>query len=108
MSEEENPKFDDLFKELFEQAFSDGVITDEEYELIQQVELDVDNLNLALTKALEDGVITAQENAELNELKAKLLDQANKKALSDGIVDEDEQGILSKLSELIGKYIPNK
>ena len=43
MKSELSEKFDQLLKELVEQAFSDDMVSNEEYELINQIEVGLRN-----------------------------------------------------------------
>lgn len=97
-------KFDQLLQELFEQAFSDGIVTDEEYGLISQIEVDVEELTKSIFAAYMDGIITEDESEQMIALKQKILERAEKVAKADGIIDDDEKELLSKLSGLISKY----
>jgi uncharacterized membrane protein YebE (DUF533 family) len=104
MKSELSEKFDKLLKELFEKAFSDGVVTDEEYDLINQIEVDVEELTSAIFAGYVDGIITEGESERMIILKQKILNQAESVANADGIIDKDENELLSQLSVLISKY----
>lgn len=104
MKSELSEKFDQLLKELFEKAFSDGVVTDEEYDLINQIEVNVEELTSAIFAAYVDGIITEEESERMISLKQKILNQAENVANADGIIDKDENELLSQLSTLISKY----
>lgn len=104
MKTELSEKFDQLLKELFEKAFADGIISDEEYELISQIEVDVDDLTHSIFAAYVDGTITEEESEKMITLKQKIMDQATNVANADGVISEDETELLSQLSTLISKY----
>ncbi|OLS25384.1 MAG: hypothetical protein HeimC2_18410 [Candidatus Heimdallarchaeota archaeon LC_2] len=104
MKSELSEKFDQLLKELVEQAFSDDMVSDEEYELINQIEVGVEELTKTIFAAYVDGIITEEESEQMIALKQKILDQAENIANKDGIISKDENELLSKLSTLISKY----
>lgn len=104
MKSELSEKFDQLLKELFEQALSDGIVTDEENDLISQIEVDSEELTKAIFAAYVDGVITEEESEHMIALKQKLMERAENVANSDGIISKDENDLLSRLSALISKY----
>ncbi len=104
MKSELSEKFDKLLKELFEKAFSDGVVNDEEYDLINQIEVDIEALTSAIFAAYVDGLITEEESERMIILKQKILNQAESMANADGVIEKDENELLSKLSVLISKY----
>ena len=89
---------------LFEQAFKDGVVTDDEFEIIEQVELDIELYMDSLNRALLDNLITTEESDELEALKDKILEKATQIAQGDGVIDAEEQGLLKKLSEILSEY----
>ena len=91
-------------KLLFEQAFKDGVVTDDEFEIIEQVELDIELYMDSLNRALLDNLITTEESDELEALKDKILEKATQIAQGDGVIDAEEQGLLKKLSEILSEY----
>ena len=95
---------DHTLKQLFEAAMSDNVITDEEFELIQEVEFHIDKYELALIDAKKDGVIDDDEVEHLSQLKDEILNQAHSIANADDVINEDEKILLLTLSNLIQNY----
>ena len=95
---------DNTIKQLFEAAMEDSVITDEEFELIQEVEFHVDKFESALSKAKQDGVIDDEEQEHLTHLKDEIINQAEAIARADKVIDNDEKKLLKTLSNLIQTY----
>ncbi len=88
-------------RELMEQAKEDGVITLDEFEIIEQVRIDVNNYTELLRKAYEDNIITEVEQFHLNKLKDRIKTQAEKVARTDGKITEEEKEILEALSRVL-------
>jgi len=89
---------------LLEEANKDGVISEDELEIIKQVEVDADSYALVLAEAIDDGMIDDKEAAFLNELKSLIMERAETIAGLDDIVSEDEKALLAKLSEILAEH----
>ncbi len=96
---------DDLFKstikELLDIAEKDGVISSEEFELLEQVRVDADSYAVHLAEAKSDGIITAEEEERLSKLKQQILDRAEIVAKIDGHLSDDEKALLTTLKNFI-------
>lgn len=90
-----------ILKELIQVAKKDGVITEEEQEIISQVEFDSDYYDLMLSDALEDGIITEKENQFLHDIANSMLERAEVIAGVDGKLSDDEKRLIQKLSDII-------
>ncbi len=91
---------------LMEKAKEDGVITPEEFELIEQVRLDAEKYTQMLNEATSDGILTNAESQKLEELKSKILERAEIVAKIDGKLDDDEKQLLETLANIIKqKYV---
>ncbi|MHA2031023.1 MAG: hypothetical protein ACW99A_08700 [Candidatus Kariarchaeaceae archaeon] len=105
MPEETKSKIKKVIEVLGDEALKNKNLTYEELQILKQVSYDLKEYESALEKALEDGVITENENQRLNYLK----DQINKNALTvanaDRVIDEEEQGLISKLCEVLDNYL---
>ncbi|RMG43245.1 MAG: TerB family tellurite resistance protein [Methanobacteriota archaeon] len=86
-----------------EKAKEDGIITPEEFELIEQVRLDAENYTSMLREATSDGIITDKEAQKLDELKKRILERAELVARIDGTLDDDEKQLLETLADVIKK-----
>ena len=90
-----------IIQELSNIANRDGLITDEEKEIISQVEFDSNFYELMLSDALEDGIITDEENEKLHDISQSMLQRAEIIANIDGKLSEDEKALIEKLTEII-------
>ena len=101
-------KNEDLFamtiSKLMEEANKDGVITEDEMEIIKQVEVDADSYSLVLAEAEDDGVIDENEAKFLGDLKSLILERAETIAGLDDVISEDEKALLGKLSEILANH----
>ena len=96
--------YHETIKELFSVAKKDGVLTDKERAILDQVTIDVKNYSEALEQALVDGMIDDAETKKLTKLKEKIIKDAKKTANADGELDQDEKDLISKISEVLNKY----
>ena len=62
-----------LVRDLMVEANKDGIITEEERKLIDTVSVDLETYFDALNHALEDGIITPDEEEKLEEIKENIL-----------------------------------
>jgi len=95
---------DHTLKKLFDKAFEDNLIDDKEFELIQRIEISVEEYVEGLNKALLDKVITSEESDKLEELKQKIVDEAESFASSDGEIDAEEAELLKTLGSILKRY----
>ena len=58
-------------QQLWKVAHKDGVITPEEYDILEQVRIDADAYHVMLQECLEDGTISKEEAEQLHKLKAR-------------------------------------
>ncbi|MCY3412881.1 MAG: hypothetical protein INQ03_14685 [Candidatus Heimdallarchaeota archaeon] len=100
-----NQHLNEIVNQLFDQAVKDGIITDEEYILIQSIEFEMDRYLEGLNFALEDGIITEMEKEKLIKLQKAIVAKAEHTAAADGIVDEDEKELLRVLKYVLTIYL---
>lgn len=104
-----NDKSESMFKlvmdALAEQAFENKNLTYEELEIIKQVAFDMREYENSLKKALEDNIISEDENKILTNLKNQISNNALKIANIDQMLDSEEEGMLNRLCEVIDKYL---
>jgi len=100
----DNELFAMTIAKLLEEAEKDGVISEDEMEIIKQVEVDADSFTLVLSEAEDDGVIDEKEASQLNELKSLIMERAETIAGLDDVISEDEMALLSKLSEILANH----
>ena len=97
-----------LYVKLLEKAKEDGVITEEEQAILDQVKINMEDYEKLLTEALEDQIITEEEAKELRNSRAKMLDVAWLTADKDAKIDKDEAGLLNLLLNLLKKIEMDK
>lgn len=91
----------EYLKAVVREAKKDGKVTQDEYNILQQLSLDVAEYTIALENAEEDGKIDPEEKKELLDLKDKLLQNAKAVANQDDIVTDEEAALLKKLAEIL-------
>lgn len=89
-----------VWTQLTAVAYNDGIITQDEQSLLNQIMIDLQKYSEVLEIALEDGIITDDELVFLKEARLNLWSKANVVALQDAIISPDEQQILEKLKEI--------
>lgn len=89
---------------MAEVAKENGVITYEEFEILKQVRYDVSEYQNALKQALDDGIITSNENRLLTKMKDDILQNVITVANFDKNVDDEEKGLIKKITEIINTY----
>jgi len=97
--------FNDVLTEIFEAAAKDGKITEEEYEIIKQVEVDIDIFNKALEQVEMDNILEPEEIGKLMDLRDRILERAEIVARSDDVISEDEAELLKVIANAIKKLI---
>ncbi|MFV2015009.1 MAG: hypothetical protein ACC656_06255 [Candidatus Heimdallarchaeota archaeon] len=101
MGYENDIKFEDTIIKLFEKASDDGMVSDEEGELIMGIKCDLKTYINAVKKAEEDGIITIEEALILDELKNKIIANAGAIAAKDFNMNRDELNLIRKLFEIL-------
>ncbi|MCE7735931.1 MAG: hypothetical protein GPJ54_13705 [Candidatus Heimdallarchaeota archaeon] len=105
MAEEKTNNLKLVMEALGEEAMKNDHLTYEELQILKQVSFDLSQYERALKNALEDGIITENENTKLSYLK----DQIEKNVLTvaniDSVVDAEEEGLISRLCEVLVKYL---
>ncbi len=79
----------------------DGMITEEENNLISNIVLDVEAYSQMVEKALEDGIINNIEKVELFEGRIEILEKAYEIARQDHQITDDEKEILKTICKLV-------
>jgi tellurite resistance protein len=103
MTENESESFNVIIQELTKLASQDGIITDDEKEILSQIKFDMDYYELMLADALEDGIITDHEKEKLHDIASSMLERAKIVAGIDGVITDDEKNLIQKLTEIIKK-----
>lgn len=87
----------DILEKLEKIALEDGIITDEEANLMNQAMRDIEDFEKAFSEAISDGKITIQEKNMLLAKLEEIKDKAYNEALQDKTVSDDEVNILQRL-----------
>ncbi|MHA2031024.1 MAG: hypothetical protein ACW99A_08705 [Candidatus Kariarchaeaceae archaeon] len=97
-------RFKLIIESLGEVALKDQQISDDEFNILKQVSFDLIQYDKAMKKAMEDGIITTQEQLQLNNLKAQIEKNVITVANEDHKISDDEAQIIKKLSEVLRLY----
>lgn len=97
-----------LYEKLLAKAREDGVITEHEQAILDQVKIKIEDYEKLLDDALEDNIIDENEAKQLRDLRAKMLDGAWITADSDAQINPDEAGMLNLLLNLLKKIEMDK
>ena len=89
-----NKKIRDVLLLLFNKAEEDGLISEDEKQIIDSVELSVERYEKELEKALEDGILTEDEIFLLVSLKKDILLDAWNKAEDDWQLSKEEEELI--------------
>ncbi len=87
-----------LVRDLLVEAGRDGKITADEQALIDTVSVDVGAYQEALEQALADGIVTEEEEAQLESFKQDMLRRVHFIARQDDVGTRDEYALIRKLA----------
>ena len=87
-----------VLRDLMITANKDGKITDDEKALIDSVSVDLNTYQQAVTKALEEGVITEQQQQSLDSIKDQILRNMYHVASKDKKITSDERALIEKIA----------
>lgn len=88
-----------LLDKIVEQAKKDGIITQDEKDIIEKVGDEYGIYKNELESALSDHVITEKEFESLLKLRYMLYEKALAQALEDGTITDDEKNILNQMQK---------
>ncbi len=91
-----------VWSQLRETALDDGVITEEEGNLIDRIVFDVRAYGELLEKALEDGEIDQEELQNIQQARERIWIEAHNHATESGDLSDDAKQILITLTNLLG------
>ncbi len=91
----------EILQKIIEKAEEDGLITMEEQELINVLDITFRDLDQAIKNALEDHYLSKQEELVLREKRAKIIDEAWEVISKDNVISEDEAILIRTLLQLI-------
>ncbi|MHA2402546.1 MAG: hypothetical protein ACXADH_06095 [Candidatus Kariarchaeaceae archaeon] len=91
----------EIWEKLRMAAMQDGMITEEENNLISNIVLDVEAYSQMVEVALADGIIDNIEKVELFEGRIEILEKAYEIARQDHQITDDEKEILKTICKLV-------
>ena len=92
------PFLSNLMETLVNQAMEDGVITPEENVLLSRIEVDIRSFEKEVARCIEEeGGIS--EALDKKCFKERLIASVKQLAMEDGVISKDEEAILTKLEE---------
>ena len=84
-----------LLLSVVRQAQTDGIITADEGELINRIQIDARDFEAEVAKAAKAGVTSLQEIFQ--NARERMVKNATETAKKDGIITEDEEAIINEL-----------
>jgi MFS family permease len=96
-----DPVTEYIWTQLRKTALSDGVLSEEERQIIDRILLDVRDFGEILEHALKDELIDEKEQTSLIKARNRIWIEANNAAMRPGEVSDDVKQILSRLTELL-------
>ena len=87
-----------LVRDLMVEAGKDREMTADEHTLIDAVSVDLDTYQEALDDALEDGVLSREEEQQLEAIKSDMLSKVCALASHDAVITRDERALIEKLA----------
>ncbi|MHA2401659.1 MAG: hypothetical protein ACXADH_01610 [Candidatus Kariarchaeaceae archaeon] len=84
-----------LLLSVVRQAQADGIITADEGELINRIQIDARDFEAEVAKAAKAGVTSLQEI--FHSARERMVKNATETAKRDGIITEDEEAIINEL-----------
>ena len=94
-----------MYMNLVKQALKDGVISDDENQMLAAANSHLKGFKKLFDMAGEDGVITPEERKSLDFSKDEIISRVEQVGMADGFMSPDEEAILKVLNELISKEI---
>jgi tellurite resistance protein len=88
-------------KKIADKAKSDGVISEDEYKILEKVSFDVNEYMVFLEKANEDNYIDEVEEKKLIELKKKIVYNAMEVESKDGMVTDEEHELIKEIVRIL-------
>ncbi len=92
------PFMSSLLETIVKQAMDDGIISPEESLILSQIEVDIRSFEKEVARCIEEeGGLS--EALTKNCFKDKLLMSVKQLALEDGVISKDEEALINKLEE---------
>lgn len=91
----------EIWERLIKTALQDTVLSNDEHSFLSKVLSDLESYESTVTKALEDGIIDANEKANLFILRMKLIQKMYDVANSDNKITEEETELIRTTQHII-------
>ena len=92
--------FNEVMEKLFSIATADGIITEEEQEILDAVNSELQSYDWSLSTATSDGVISPTKAAMIKAICSRVVQKAKTQALKDGVLTSDEFNLLIEIYDL--------
>jgi len=90
-----------LYQRMLEVANEDGIISEDEQALIDNVRANISKYFQILRDSFEDKIITEEEQYEMYESRKRILEEALQVAKGDEKITQDEFKLLSTIREIL-------
>ncbi len=90
-----------LMKKIADKAKEDGEISEDEYKILEKLSFDVAEYMVFLEKSTEDDTIDEIEQKKLLELKKKIVFNAMEVASEDGMVTDEEHALINEVINIL-------
>ncbi|MFQ5975655.1 MAG: hypothetical protein ACE5J5_05015 [Candidatus Hydrothermarchaeales archaeon] len=88
-----------MFLKMLKAALKDGVVTEDEWKMLETVDKHYGHYNREFNVAVSDGFITQEECKNLHKLRNTIYEKAFAQAVKDGVVTDDEQAFLNEIQK---------
>jgi hypothetical protein len=88
-------------KKIADKAKEDGEISEDEYKILEKLSFDVEEYMIFLEKSKEDNNIDDIEQKKLHELKKKIVFNAMEVASENGIVTDEEHALVNEVINIL-------
>ncbi|MFQ5976476.1 MAG: hypothetical protein ACE5J5_09215 [Candidatus Hydrothermarchaeales archaeon] len=88
-----------MFIKMLKAALKDGVISDDEWSMLKEVDKHYGHYDKEFKDAVGDGFITQDECRKLRKLRNSIYEKAFQQAIKDGVITEDEQAFLNEIQQ---------
>ena len=84
-------------------ALKDKIISEDEKSMILDMLMKLDEYELILTQALEDGILTEAEREQLIKVRTKIIVETRDKSIIGHEITEEEEELIERLAQIINK-----
>ena len=97
MDSSDNFHLQKVLTNLLQKALEDGVITEEEKNILKQIKTDFQSFKILIEQVEADGIITEEEKNLIEKFKKKIVRNAYTTSTKDHIITNDERKLISML-----------